>query len=76
MRCLNKGLEYSPDKVCNIIRACCFLWNFGLITGDNAGYEPEAYIVPDKEELDARILATAGGCYVRNEVKDYIWKNH
>ena len=74
-RCLNKGLEYEPDKVCNIIRACCFLWNFGLITGDNAGYDPNSYVVPEKDELAARLMGTAGGCFMREEVKEYLWQH-
>ena len=61
--------------MCLIICACCFLWNFGLITGDNAGYDPDNYVVPQKDELDACIMAMAGGHFVREEVMEYLWRN-
>ena len=73
--CLNKGLEYEPKKVCHIIRACYFLWNFGLITGDNAGYDPDNYVVPQKDELDAHIMAMAGGHFDKEEVMEYLWRH-
>ena len=33
--CLSVKSHYQPDVVIDVIKACCFLWNWGLLTGDN-----------------------------------------
>ena len=57
----------------NIIKSCIFLWNYGLLCGDNKGYMPDDYVVEDQDELDARIAASAGGRIVRDIVCDYLF---
>ena len=59
--CLTKTIQYQPRKVCKIIKACGFLWNFGILTGYNKGYNPDDYIIANKQELDDEIEATFGG---------------
>ena len=49
--CLRTTSHYQPETVCEIIKACAFLWNFGLLTGDNKGYDPDLYIIEDEEDL-------------------------
>ena len=41
-----------------MIKAFVLLWNYGLVTGDNKGYDPNAYVVKDKEELATRLTLT------------------
>ena len=53
--------HYQPEEVCGVIKACMFLWNCGLITGDNKGYDPYAFAVKDKEELNTRLSLTISG---------------
>ena len=43
--CLAKRPDLKPDEMVHVVRACVFLWNFGLITGDNKGYNPEEYMI-------------------------------
>ena len=59
--CLTKMIQYQPCKVCKIIKACGFLWNFGILTSDNKGYEPDEYVIKDKGEFDEEIESTFGG---------------
>ena len=53
--------HYQPEEVCGIIKACVFLWSYGLMTGDNKGYDPCAFAVKDKEKLDIRLSLTMSG---------------
>ena len=50
--------HYKPGERCNMIKAFVLLWNYGLVTGDNKGYDPNAYVVKDKEELATRLTLT------------------
>ena len=54
------------------MKACIFLWNYGLICGDNKGYMPDDYPIDDLDDLDARIHASEGGRLVRDIVADYL----
>ena len=59
----------------HVIRACVFLWNLGIITGDNKGYSPEDYVVEEEAKLNNDISASEGGKIVRDIVADYLWKH-
>ena len=59
--CLRTPLHYQPAEVCHIVKACGLLWNFGLLTGDNVGYDPDEYIVTDGHKLRNELNATTGG---------------
>ena len=59
--CLDKGLQYQPEAVVNIIKACVFLWNYGLLKGGNKGYDPAIYVPEDADEFDASLSATYSG---------------
>ena len=56
--CLKSTLQYQPDAVVNIIKACVFLWDWGLITGDNLDYHPDKYDVEDEDAFDAKLQGT------------------
>lgn len=71
--CLSKTLEYQPAKVSQIIKACGFLWNLGILTGDNKGYNPDDFEVQDEEQLRASIEGSIGGRMIRNSLCDYVW---
>ena len=71
--CLKSTLQYQPDAVVNIIKACAFLWNWGLITGDNFGYHPDKYVVDDEDAFDAKLQATYSGRLRRDAIRDYLW---
>ena len=58
-----------------IIKACIFLWNYGLLCGDNKGYMPDKFPVVDQDDLDARIAVSAGGRLVRDIVCQYLWEH-
>ena len=73
--CLTMPSFYQPSLVCDVIKACCFLWNFGLITADNKGYGPDTYVVKDQEELSEKLTPTASGEVRREIVKQYLWDN-
>ena len=73
--CLSRGLAYQPDSVCNIIKACAFLWNWGIITGDNKGYHPDDYVIDEEDQYDDALADTHGGQLRRNLLRDYLW-NH
>ena len=73
--CLVNPSHYQPEEVCDIIKSCIFLWNFGLLSGDNKGYDPDAYIVNEKEELDAQLTPTMSGVTRREIVTEYLVKN-
>ena len=51
---LTMSSHYQQEEECGIIKAGVFLWNCGLITGDNKGCDPYAFAVKDKEELNTR----------------------
>ena len=73
--CLTVASHYQPEVVCDIIKACCFLWNYGLLTGDNKGYDPDEYVVKDVDELKASLGNTTSGEVRREIVKQYLWDN-
>lgn len=73
--CLSKKLDYQPAKVSKIIRSCAFLWNFGLLCGDNKGYDPELYVVEDENDLIADLNATPGGRIRRDLLTEYLWQH-
>ena len=56
-----------------IIKACIFLWSYGLICGDNKRYMPDNYPINDLDDSDTRIHASEGGRLVRDIVADYLW---
>ena len=62
--------------MCNIVKACGFLWNLGILTGDNKGYNPDQFVVANEDELRDHIAATLGGRYVRDVVCKYLWDSH
>ena len=65
--------HYQPDVACDVIKACCFLWNYGLLSGDNKGYDPDTFIVPEKDQLDGSLHPTVSGEARREIVKQYLW---
>lgn len=71
--CLSKRIDYQPDKVAKIIKSVAFLWNFGLIAGDNKGYDPDLYVVEDEDDLRAELQSTAAGRMRRDLLADYLW---
>ena len=73
--CLTKRPDYGPEEMIDIIKACIFLWNFGLLCGDNKGYNPDDYVVEEEDQLNANIAASEGGKLVRDVVCEYLW-NH
>ena len=58
-----------------VIRACVFLWNFGIITGDNKGYSPEEFVVEEQNQLNTDISVSEGGKVVHDIVANYLWKH-
>ena len=66
-------VHYQPNEVCHIVKVCAFLWNFGLLTGDNAGYDPDKFVVEDGDDLRNELAATTGGPVRRNALCCYIW---
>lgn len=73
--CLAMPIHYQPPEVCHIVKACGFLWNFGILTGDNAGYDPDQFIVEDGDNLKAELAATTGGTVRRNALCRYLWSH-
>ena len=71
--CLNTPLHYQPTEVSHIVKACGFLWNFGLLTGDNQGYDLDEFIVEDGHELKQELSATTGGVVHHNTLCRYLW---
>ena len=59
--CLSKKIHYQPEFVCKVIKACACLWNLGLLSGDNKGYDPDEYIIPDHDLLKEDLGSTSGG---------------
>ena len=74
-QCLYRKPDYQPEAMCNIIRACCFLWNYGLICGDNKGYSPDHYVIEDHAQLLQDLGATPGGELVHNQMCNYLWRH-
>ena len=74
--CLSKKIHYQPDLVCKVIKACACLWNIGLLSGDNKGYDPDEYVIPDKDELQEDLGSTSGGRVMRNPMCKYLWEHH
>ena len=73
--CLSKRPDYDPVQMVPIIKACIFLWNFGLLVRNNKGYNPDEFVVEDIEELNASIDPTAGARVVHDLVCDYLWQH-
>ena len=73
--CLTKVPEYEVATTVHIIRACVFLWNWGLICGDNKGYNPDEFIIEDKETLMQNMGATITGDLRRDTICRYLWSN-
>ena len=72
--CLQQTSHYQPPVVCNVIKACAFLWNFRLLTGDNKGYDPEHYTVAGHDELNWHLEGdSTGGFACREILKNYLW---
>ena len=72
--CLQNTSHYQPEVVTTVIKACAFLWNFGLLTGDNKGYDPDTYVVPDHDELNLALQSvrdTESGCARRQVLTIY-----
>ena len=67
--CLTRTIKYQPERVTDIIKACGFLWNFGILTGDNKGYNPDDFVINEKDELDRELEATVGGRMRRKQNK-------
>ena len=67
--------HYQPDAVCNVIKAVSFLWNFGLLSSDNKGYDPDMFVVTGKDELNSDLKATVAGDFRREIVTKYLWNN-
>ena len=42
----------SATSMVDVVKACGFLWNFGLLCGDNEGYNPDDYVVTDQQVLN------------------------
>ena len=72
---LTKRPDYDPSVMVVIIKACIFLWNYGLLCGDNKGYMPDDYPIEDLQELDDKITASEGGRLIRDIVSDYLWEH-
>ena len=73
--CLATPIHYQPAEVCHIVKACGFLWNFGLLTGDNKGYDPDDFIVENGVELKTDLQSTTGGVFRRNTLCRYLWSH-
>ena len=73
--CLTKRPDLEPHHMVTVIRACIFLWNFSLITGDNKGYSPEEFVVEEQHQLNTDISASKGGKVVHDIVANYLWKH-
>ena len=72
---LTKKPDYSLEMMCKIVCACSFLWNFGILTGDNKGYCPDDFVIEDEEDLynSDNEGETAGGAIVREKICHYLW---
>ena len=72
---LTKKPDYDPIMMCKIVRACTFLWNFGLLCADNKGYCPDEFIIEDHDQLKEDLGATTGGALVRDRLCHYLWQH-
>ena len=70
-----KDQNYGPEEMIDIIRACIFLWNFGLLCGDNKGYNPDDFVIEEEDKLNANIEASEGGKLIRDIVCQYLWEH-
>ena len=70
-----KRPDLDPEHMVTVIRACVFLWNFGLITGDNKGYSPEEFVVEEQAKLNSDISVSEGGKIICDIVANYLWKH-
>ena len=73
---LGKKMKYQPKMATKIIRACATLWNYGILVGDNAGYNPDTSTeIPDIfEDLDPDAAeGTEGGTRKRRELAQRMW---
>lgn len=71
--CLKKRLEYKTEKVSTIIKACAFLWNFGILCGDNKGFNPSDYVIEDLDDFQTDLNGTAGVNAQRDLLYEYLW---
>ena len=75
-QCLTKRPDYQPKMMCQIIRSCAFLWNLGILCGDNKGYNQEEYVIEDEEQLATdEIDPNPSGEVVRNHICNYLWRH-
>ena len=58
-----------------VVKACALYWNFGLLTGDNVGYDPDSFIVEDGDDLKNELSATMGGTVRCNALCHYLWSH-
>ena len=73
--CLSKCPDYQPDDMVHVVKACFFLWNFGLLCRDNKGYNPDDYVIDEEQQLNQSIEASVGGKIVCDIVCQYLWKH-
>ena len=71
-------MEYQPQIASRIIRACAILWNFGILMGDNKGYNPSTDPLPVEfqEEQDVytrRLKDTLSGAARRDIICERLW---
>ena len=64
--CLTTPIHYQPAEVCHIVKAYGFLWNFGIMTGDNIEVE-------DVKLLTNELESTTGGTLCHNTLCHYLW---
>ena len=73
--CLLKRPDLNPKEMVSVVHTCVFLWNFGLITGDNKGCSPDEFVVEEQQALDEKITDSEGGKIIRDIVANYLWKH-
>ena len=73
--CLKKEPEYDAGTMVKVVRACVFLWNWGLLCGDNKGYNPDEFVIEDEVQLKENMGATITGEVRRDTICRYLWRN-
>ena len=73
--CLTKTPEYDVETMVHVIRSCVFLWNWGLLCGDNKGYNPDEFIIEEEEQLKQDMGSTITGELRRDTICRYLWRN-
>ena len=69
---LIKKINYQPDFVCDCHQSLWFLWNLGILSGDNKGYNLEEYPIAYEAELKEDITSTPGGQFVHEKMCSYL----